>query len=294
MDDTLLGLKAEFAAGAIPVIKDFVKAEEEGLRLARLMKEATDAGVLTQAESVAIGLQVTYGMGSRADAIEELTRRLRDNADAQGDNNAHVEAWKAANEEAAVAERESASATREHAGALDDLGKAAPGAATGLREVGGIMADMNIGGEFEKATRFSGEFIDKLDGLVGQLRKYERAHGSVIPPAENLDRLMLDAAVSADNYNDKVSKLAEAQHKLSEETDPDKQYALEAAIRKAEQAVGDASVKMGDANKAAETAAGGTANYATQIERTREAIHNLLLERSRRRTCCTGRSPGGH
>jgi hypothetical protein len=138
--------------------------------------------------------------------------------------------------------------------------------------------DLSLGIQFEAATRYGANFADELGELVKKLGQYQAANGAVIPPAQNLSDLLLDAAIAADDYNERVEKLAAVQKELAENTDPDKQGELEREMRRAERAVRDAAAAMGDADSAANGAAGGVANYSGAIDKTREAIHNMLAE----------------
>lgn len=275
--------KTQFAPAMGELAREFAESAE----LAVLLQKAVDRGAMSSFEAQKIMALTTFGLQDAAGWVEKLTKeeehyqaRLRMRSSIGQVVTATTEAGTDANQEYAESIAAVSLAERYH---LHYLGiylegrKRAEQQAIADAQAQQALADRLTAG-FEQMTRHGSDWLENLDALVDRLDRYRAANGAVIPPAENLNDLLLDAAIAGDKFAVTSEHLAEAQRKLSENTDPDKQAALEREVRLAERAVRDAKAAMEESGTTASNASGGIADYSGAISKTTEEIHNLLTE----------------
>lgn len=118
-----------------------------------------------------------------------------------------------------------------------------------------------VGNENKKYAEAHEELTQKIAETEEELAKYEARHGTVIGSTEQL-------VIAEYEHAQAVGKLEAAQIALSENTDPEKQLELEAAVARASQGVDGAAQSMAAAGPHA-------ANYGVKISELRGELGTL-------------------
>jgi hypothetical protein len=271
VEDSIMAVKVATAEDLLPPTTELLNMTGEMITAQSLLAEAYERGQIPLHEMVILTMQNLTGTRDYDELIQIATQHLKDYEDALPDAKFRdtSEAVFTAADGTNVFGSEVVKAADKLTGklnpALDDTKKAAEGATGAMDDLKTIVA-----GEFDRAIedheKSQAELAEEIAATTAELDKYKAMHGQVSMVTTDTAEANRELIIAQANEEKAARSLAEAQKKLSENTDPEQQLQLMAAVARADGALISASAKVDEWNgKLAESGGTFVTDYSTKI-----------------------------
>lgn len=273
LEDALNGLKITIGQKVIPIITDLFTSMADGIQLQAALNAAADDGVITQEEAAIVWQKVRMGVIDAGDALADLTTKVETHRAKLEEVDPFVQNLRQSNEDAAVATEAFSNQIQSQTQWLNDLA----GPAREVKDSVDELANANLrlsaalGGEVSREMASYEESQADIEAQIAETRaeleKYTRMSGQTVTVVTDTEEAQRNLTIAMAAQEAAAGKLADAQQKLSENTDPDKQLQLEAAVARAQGAFNSAAGEVGEWNSTL-ASSGGTyvTDYSTKID----------------------------
>jgi len=284
LGDASAGYFSLLAQQGIPILTDLNNLLAEGITLTNQLEVARRAGILTDREAASVSEAVKWGyfdVGSAAEYVQDKTDKVAAATEAAADRyQGLADAADAANK--AMASDAAAGRYEGIAEALGVVGEAnfqlsekIDGAAAAASRLNAVLGGA-VGNELRSYEESQADIEQQIAETRAELEKYTRMNGQVVVKETDTTRASQNLTIALAEQQTAAGSLSEAQQKLAENTDPDKQLQLEAAVARAQQSLSGAQGEVGEWN-AALAESGGTyvTDYTTKINEITGELYTL-------------------
>jgi len=284
LGDASAGYFSLLAQQGIPILTGLNNLLAEGITLTNQLEVARRAGILTDREAASVSEAVKWGyfdVGTAAEYVQDKTDKVAAATEAAADRyQGLADAADAANK--AMASDAAAGRYEGIAEALGVVGEAnfqlsekIDGAAAAASRLNAVLAGA-VGNELRSYEESQADIEQQIADTRAELEKYTRMNGQVVVKETDTTRASQNLTIALAEQQTAAGSLSEAQQKLAENTDPDKQLQLEAAVARAQQSLSGAQGEVGEWN-AALAESGGTyvTDYTTKINEITGELYTL-------------------
>lgn len=261
LEDSSLALKITLTEKLLPGVIGIIDAMSTQANLTRVWNEAQEAGIVTGEEWGAVHYAIAGGFTSEAEVLAELNTKL-------ADYKTQLEEVDPAVQNMRLAAAAVKAAQVEETAAIDDTSAA-------VSRFNAILAGA-VGNELARYEESQGDIQEKIAATRAELEKYTRLNGQTVTVITDTVQAQQNLTIALAEQETAAGGLAEAQRTLAENTDPEKQLQLEAAVARAQQAFGGAQGQVGEWN-AALAESGGTyvTDYTKKINEITGELYTL-------------------
>ena len=212
-----------------------------------------------------------------AEKLEESSAAHRRFAQAQEDDRRQTYLGTDAIERQAMAREAEAEAAETQAAAAQRAAEMQAAAAAKVAEAR-RQAAAELGDEFTEALGDGDSAASEIEKVTARLEELYKATGRVVTVAASSEEQHIKAALAMYDAEDAAGRLAEAQQRLAENTDPEAQRALEVAVLRAQQGFWRAQEGATELNAALTEGSSWVTNYAGEIGQLEARLEELQGE----------------
>ena len=266
----------------LPSLTSLTSALNKSFTKSELLNKAADAGVISFKTYAGIQILVSDEVLTVDQRTEELTVAIEKQEEALSSEETKFKSLIPVIEESAQATEHAGRANVDTAGTAERLAAREEALTKSLMDNKLAYSNLHdvmggaVGNELASYEDKQADLEKQIGETTAELEKYRAKNGLVYTAVTDTTDATLNLTIAQADAQKSALNLADAQKDLSENTDPDKQLQLEAAVARAQLAFNNSQTAVGEWNLALEES-GGTyiTNYGTQIGGLEEQLAGL-------------------
>ena len=272
-NDSVLAVKLAIAENLLPAVTSLLDTGSQQVQLWKSITEAVGEHRLGLLDYLKLSAQVVWTDKTLADAVDELTDSQKQGRSAARDATDGFAGLAEQYDTTTLATVEFSNQIQSQTQWLNDLAGPAREVKDSIDELANAnmrlsaALDGAVGEEVRNYTESQADLEKQIADTRAEIDKYTRMSGQTVTVVTDTEEAQRNLTIAMAAQETAAGTLAEAQQKLSENTDPDKQLQLEAAVARAQGALNNAAGEVGEWNSALATS-GGTyvTDYSTAID----------------------------
>ncbi len=289
VEDSLMGLKIAAGQAALPIVSSLADGLTTQIQLTRTWNEAVKLGIVTEKDWAETHHAIAAGFLTEGQVLERLNDEI---AQHQLEVTSLDPVWERNQQQVEANTAAAQTYTNElyfQSVGLDETGNSleltadaydATAAATARAEAAASRLNMIMGGaidnELASYEQSQADIEAQIAETRAELEKYTNLSGQTVTVITDTEEAQRNLTIAMAAQETAAGTLAEAQQKLSENTDPEKQLQLEAAVARAQGALINAQGQVGEWNATLDES-GNTyvTDYTTRINEITGELYTL-------------------